>query len=219
MPQGRHKEEKITIRQAETMQEICRYSDLYGKLPSMQLLAKRFGIAAPTVYAIIQELVSKGYLAKSELGQSRPYTIQKKVEQESLVTVEIPLLGQIPCGVPVAPEENHDGETVKVDASFARQSELFALRLTGTSMINIGYQKGDVVVIKYQPVAEDGDIVAALYNNEATLKRLVYTPERIALEPESPDFRPIEITGRDSFSIIGKVIKHIKEKDIVYGRQ
>jgi repressor LexA len=219
MPQGRHKEENITPRQAVIMQEICRFSDIYGRLPSMQQLAAKFGIAPPTVYAIIQELVGKGYLVKLEQGQARPYAIRKSVEPESLVTAEVPLLGCIPCGIPVAPEENRDGETVCVDAALAKGCQLFALSLTGNSMIGAGFESGDVVVLKYQPIAADGDIVAASVDGEATLKRLVYTPDRIALKPENPNVATIEVDCHKPFKIIGKVIKHIKKKDIVYGRQ
>lgn len=217
MPQGRHKEKNITPKQAEVMQEICRFSEIHGRFPSIQQLAGRFGIATSTIFAIIQELVTKGYLKKLEAGQNRPYAIKKKVEPQSVVMIEIPLLGAIPCGVPVTPTENRDGETVLVDSALIRCGDFFALHLDGDSMIDVGFESGDIVVIKFQPIAADGDIVAASLNNEVTLKKLIYTPDRIALKAENPKFGLKEITCRDSFKIIGKVIKHIKKENIIYG--
>ncbi len=218
MTMGRPRCEEITTRQAETMQEICRYFDIYGKTPSMQEIGERFGIAAPTVYIIIQALVSKGYLKKND-SKRRPYEIVRRVETESIVHFGIPLLGEIPCGPPEEPFANGDGETVLIDSALAKNSELFALRLKGNSMIDIGYIPGDIVVIKYQPMAGNGDIVAAMINGETTLKRLIYTPDRIALKAENLNFKPIEISCRDSFRIIGKVISHIKQENILYGRE
>ena len=96
MGQGRHKEENITRRQAEVMQEICRFFSVHGKMPTMQQVADAFGIAAPSVYDILQELVHKGYLKRIEKGALKPYVIKKPVEPEALVTKEIPVLGEIP---------------------------------------------------------------------------------------------------------------------------
>ena len=92
MGQGRHKAENITRRQAEVMQEISRFFSIYGKMPTMQQLANTFGIAAPSIYDILQELVSKGYLKRIEKGSTKPYVINKTAEPEALVTVQVPLL-------------------------------------------------------------------------------------------------------------------------------
>ena len=77
MGQGRHKEENITRRQAEVMQEICRFFSIYRKMPTMQQVADAFGIATPTIYDIFQELVRKGYLKRTEKGALKPYVIKK----------------------------------------------------------------------------------------------------------------------------------------------
>ena len=71
---------------------------------------------------------------------------------------------------------------------------------------------GDIVIIRHQPIAADGDIVAASVNNEVTLKRLVNRPDRIALEAENPEFKPIELTRYDSFRVIGKMVGIIKQE-------
>ena len=219
MPTGRPKSENITARQAEIMQEIVRYKRIFDTLPTMQQIADRFGISAPSVYDIIKALVAKGYLEKGEDSPCRTYIIRKEVEPDWSVKTAVPLLGMIPCGPPTEPFTDYDGETVMVDASLTRACSVFALRLDGASMRDIGYETGDVVIIRRQQLAENNDIVAAVVNGEATLKRLIYTPDRIALKAENPDFAPIEVGCGDEFRIIGKVVGHIKQKDIVYGRQ
>lgn len=213
MGQGRHKEENITKRQTEVMQEICRFFSTYGKMPKMQELADAFGASAPTIYDILQELISKGYLKRIEKGATKPYVIKKAVEPEALVTVQIPLLGEIPGGVPVEEFEDRSGdETVSVDKALTTNGEVFALRVKGDSMIGADIKTGDIVIIRHQPIAADGDIVAASVNNEVTLKRLVNRPDRIALEAENPEFKPIELTRYDSFRVIGKMVGIIKQE-------
>ena len=139
MGQGRHKEENITRRQAEVMQEICRFFSTYGKMPRMQQLADAFGISVPSIYDILQELVSKGYLKRIEKGATKPYVINKAVEPEALVTVQIPVLGEIPGGVPVEEFEDRSGdETVSVDKALTTNGDVFALRVKGDSMIGAG---------------------------------------------------------------------------------
>ena len=220
MGQGRHKAENITRRQAEVMQEISRFFSIYGKMPTMQQLANTFGIAAPSIYDILQELVSKGYLKRIEKGLTKPYVINKTVEPEALVTVQIPLLGEIPGGIPVEEFEDQSGdETVAVDKALTTNGDVFALRVNGNSMIGVGIETGDIVIIRHQPIAADGDIVAASVNNKVTLKRLVNRPDRIALEAENPEFKPIELTCYDSFRIIGKMVGILKQGGDVNGRE
>jgi len=218
MGQGRHKEENITRRQAEVMQEICRYHSIYGRMPRIQQLADKFGISAPTIYAILQELVCKGYLRRIIKGATRPYVIKKKVERDALVTIEISVRGVIPGGVPAEEHEDRSGdETVPVDKALTTNGEVFAVRVNGDSMIGAGIETGDIVIIRRQPIAVDGDIVAASVNNEMTLKRLVNRPDRIALEAANPNFKPIELTSYDSFKVLGKMVGIIKREEIING--
>lgn len=204
MGQGRHREANITKRQAEVMQTVSRFFSAYGKMPTMRQLADDLGITPPSVYSSLQELVRKKYLKRVRRGPLNLYAISRNVEQESLVTVQMPLLGEIPAGVPAESAEDRRGGTVTVDSAFGFGGNAFALRVRGDSMIGAGIHNGDVVIIRRQPVAVDGDIVAASVNGEVTLKRLVNRPERIALEPENPEFKPVELTGGDSFRILGK---------------
>ena len=103
-------------------------------------------------------------------------------------------------------------KTVTVDKALTNNGDVFALRVKGDSMIGAGIRTGDIVIIRHQPIAADGDIVAASVNNEVTLKRLVNRPDRIALEAENPAFKPIELTRYDSFRVIGKMVGIIKQE-------
>jgi SOS-response transcriptional repressor LexA len=86
-------------------------------------------------------------------------------------------------------------------------------------MRELGYETNDIVIVRVQQMAENNDIVAAFVNGKATLKRLIYTPDRIALKAENPGFATIEVKYEDEFRIVGKVIRHISEKEIEYGQQ
>lgn len=106
-----------------------------------------------------------------------------------------------------------------MDKALTTNGDVFALRVNGNSMIGVGIETGDIVIIRHQPIAADGDIVAASVNNEVTLKRLVNRPDRIALEAENPEFKPIELTCYDSFRIIGKMVGILKQGGDVNGRE
>ncbi|MFA6913168.1 MAG: S24 family peptidase [Proteiniphilum sp.] len=216
MKTGRPKIEGLTMRQSETMQEICRYFDLYDSMPSMQEIGDRFNITAPSVYLLVRALSEKGYLRKIEGGRNS-YEIVRRINDNAIVLEDVPLRGTIPCGQPIEPMDVYQGETVKVDKALVQGGEYFALTLSGTSMCAMDYESGDVVIIRHQAMAQNGEIVAFCLNGEATLKRLIYTPERIALKWENGKRQVTEINSMDHFFIIGKVVKHIKKKDIIYG--
>ena len=116
-------------------------------------------------------------------------------------------------------QDQSGDETVAVDKALTTNGAVFALRVDGNSMIGVGIETGDIVIIRHQPIAADGDIVAASVNNKVTLKRLVNRPDRIALEAENPEFKPIELTCYDSFRIIGKMVGILKHGVNVNGRE
>jgi repressor LexA len=118
----------------------------------------------------------------------------------------VPLVGKIAAGAPTLAEE-HVEDYVSVPSGFVRSGEHFALRVIGTSMIDAGILDGDLVVVRSQDGADDGDIVAALVpgpaEDEATVKRLGHDGARVMLIPENPTLQPFEMMdGR----ILGKVV-------------
>ena len=123
----------------------------------------------------------------------------------SLSLRTVPIVGRVAAGQPILAEENIIGE-VLVDSRAARHGRCFALEVQGDSMIDASIDDGDLVVVRQQPLAESGDIVVALLDQEATVKRLFVRDERIELRPENPKLRPMPIGPDDGLRILGKVI-------------
>ena len=119
-------------------------------------------------------------------------------------TVLVPLLGRVPAGELDTAVEDLEGYLPI--RSRRSPGELFGLRVRGESMTGAGILPGDVVVVRRQPRAEKGDIVVALVEDEATVKRFVVRRGRVELHPENPDFDPIVPDPRD-LAILGKVIE------------
>jgi repressor LexA len=113
----------------------------------------------------------------------------------------VPLVGRVAAGTPLLAEENIE-ESISIPSFLGEQGECFALRVAGTSMIKAGILDGDIVVVKRQESANDGDIVVALLEDEATLKRFFREADQVRLQPENDSMDPI--FTRDP-RIVGKV--------------
>ena len=111
----------------------------------------------------------------------------------------------VAAGCPILAEENITGQ-VLVESDVVRSGQHFALRAVGDSMVGAGINDGDLIIVRQQPIAEDGDIVVALLNNEATVKRLKIKDELIELVPENPEVRKIRIRPEDDLRVLGKVV-------------
>jgi repressor LexA len=132
-------------------------------------------------------------------------------EESKATGTVVPLIGRIAAGTPVMAAEQIE-DYVSVPTDFARSGEHFALRVTGDSMIGAGILDGDMVVIRSQESATDGDIVAAVMpgpaEDEATVKRLGHDGARVMLIPENPALSPFEmLDGR----IVGKVVAVLRK--------
>lgn len=152
-------------------------------------------------------LITKGYLRKTNF-------ISRGLElTQSLATEvgKIPLVGTVPAGNPIDAIENIEGE-IALDLSFLPKNSSFSLHVSGDSMKNAGIFDGDIVLVEKQNVASKGDIVVAIINGEATVKRYFREGSKIRLQPENDDFDPIYVT-KDSgeFQIAGKVVGLIRK--------
>jgi len=114
----------------------------------------------------------------------------------------VPLLGTVAAGVPILAQENIESY-ISFDNPCADSSELFALRVKGESMIGAGILDGDVLVVRRTPVAENGEIVVALIEDEATVKRIYKVNGHIELRAENPAFDPIVL---NEVTVLGKVV-------------
>lgn len=203
---------KVTKRQQAVLDciEECIREKGYG--PTVREICQSLGLSSPsTVHVHLKALEEKGLIKRDPL-KSRSITLSH-VQDESLSTsnviapsfgraVEVPLVGNVAAGSPILAEENIT-DTMTLPTDIVGDAPSFMLSVRGDSMIEAGINDGDYVVVKEQPVANNGDIVVALIDDGATVKRFYREKDYVRLQPENSSMEPI-IT-RDC-SIAGKVV-------------
>lgn len=195
----------LTEPQKRLLGAIEAYLARHGMSPTMREMAEELGQGVANVFKLVQRLERNGYITRVP-GKSRSFTVVRSADEEPIVgLVAIPLVGTVVAGHPLLAQENLLGELL-VDSATVRSGRHFALKVTGQSMIEAGIQSGDIVIVRQQPLADHRDIVVALLNDEATVKRLHSRQGQVALLPENPRFKPIPVGPDDSLRIIGKVV-------------
>jgi len=201
---GRPRVDGITDAQRRTLREIQDFIAHKKYPPTMKELAESLGVTPASAHEQVGQLERKGYVQR-ESRKARSLAVLREPDEETAELMSVPLLGMVPAGPPVLAEENIIGE-VLVESGVARRGRCFALKVTGDSMKGAGLRDGYVVIVRQQPVAEIGDIVVALVDGEATVKRLYIRGDQIELRPENRKYRPIVIGSETEMSIIGKVV-------------
>ncbi|MDB5388706.1 MAG: lexA [Planctomycetaceae bacterium] len=201
---GRPMVEELTGSQQRTLEEIQRIIARDQRPPTMQELATVMGVTAASIHEQVGQLVRKGYL-KREPRQARNLTVLQGPPEAVAELIEIPIVGTVAAGLPVLAEENIVGHVI-IEGSLARRGRCFALQVVGDSMILAGIKAKDLVIVRQQAVAENGDIVVAMLEGEATVKRLSICEEVVQLCPENPKFQPIVVDPDQEFRILGKVV-------------
>lgn len=200
---GRHPISELTSSQRQTLQVLQRLIARHGKPPTIKELAAARDVSVGAIQDQIAQLERKGYVQRDP-RKARNLTVLRGPAEEITELIEIPILGTVAAGSPIWATENILGQ-ITVEASSAR-GRCFALQIQGDSMIKANMHDGDLIIVKQQPVAENGEIVVALLSGEATVKRLSITDEAIRLLPENPKYRPLTINPDEDFRIVGKVI-------------
>jgi len=182
-----------------------------GYSPSIRDIRTALDIkSTSTVHTYLERLERKGYIQK-ENGKSRTLRIEG-IQPEEFEPAEakgrIPLLGRVTAGQPILAVENYEGYIQYPDGiSRKPDNDLFALRVSGTSMIEAGIMDGDIVIIERTSTAENGDIVVALIEDEATVKTFYKEDGHFRLQPENKTMLPIIV---NSLMILGKVVSSIR---------
>lgn len=172
---------------------------LQAQPPSVRDVQQALGFkAVQSAREQLEALVREGRLAKNP-GQARGYRLPGALGAQL-----VPLLGRVAAGGLKTAVEEHEGH-VYVQAR-GRHEDLFALRVRGESMRGAGILDGDIVIVRRQARAESGDVVVALVDDEATVKRLRLPPGRVELHPENPAFAPI-VAAPEHVRLLGKVIE------------
>ena len=177
-------------RQGETLDWIKGFIREHGIPPTVREIGEALGIKSSSVFDLLQALERKGLLKRGDLG-ARSLIITGE-RQCSCGCADIPVVGRIAAGTPLEPIE-HDAGTIHVSRQSMRGNGGFALQVVGESMIEDGILDGDYVVIRKQETADDGDIVVALIDGEATLKRFFRETDGVRLEPANRAMTPIRV--------------------------
>jgi SOS regulatory protein LexA len=196
----------LTKKQKQILNYIATYIKANDYAPSLEEIKKHFRLSSvSTVHQHIENLRAKDYLNKIE-NQPRSIELNDKKKGVNLITV--PLLGTIAAGKPIEAIENP--ETIEMPKNqLSKPGKHYALRVNGDSMINEGISDGDIVVIRKQPTAENGETVVALLNdNEVTLKKIYREENGFRLQPANPNLKPI---FTKKLAIQGKVITVIRK--------
>ncbi|MGH7825894.1 MAG: transcriptional repressor LexA [Candidatus Binatia bacterium] len=197
----------LTSRQKEIYDFLLKTIREKGYAPSIPEIGKRFKIASTNgVSDHLKALEKKGYIRR--VGK-RAIEVLTALGQPVLTSLrEIPIVGTIPAGKPFLSEENSEG--ILTIPSDLGSGKLFALQVKGDSMIGAGILEGDRVIVKQQGTAENGEIVCALIDGEATLKRFYKKASVVTLKAENEQYPPITVSEGE-FRIVGRVVGLIRK--------
>jgi repressor LexA len=208
--------EELTERQKEILQFIVRESEERGFPPTIREIGEQMDIASTNgVNDHLKALERKGYLTRGE-QQSRSLVPTKRARmvlgignKRDPTMIEVPVLGKVAAGAPLLATE-HVEDSVRIDSFLlgGNGKEIFALRVKGQSMIEDGIHDGDYLFVRKAPSAHPGEIVVALIEDEATVKRYFPEGDRIRFQPANKDMQPIYVS-KSQFKqtmILGSVV-------------
>jgi len=203
----------LTEKQERILSFIVDYVSDKGYPPSIREIGNQFNISSLRGVTVhLDALERKGMIKR--LSTSRSITVIGKTGSTapSRNVSFVPLLGTIAAGVPITATQNVEAQVPVPQDMVYHVKNAFALRVKGDSMINAHIMEGDFVVVKEQNTAENGDLVAVLLGDEATVKHIQFTHDGARLMPANPSYDPIEVKREDS-KIMGKVIGLIRNYD------
>lgn len=205
--------DKLTKRQQAVMDSIEKSIREKGYGPTVREICSDLGLSSPsTVHVHLKTLEQKGYIVRDPL-KSRSISLPTplsggEAESSNIIRpsfskiVDVPLVGNVAAGEPILAEENIT-DTISLPTDIVGDAPSFMLSVRGESMIEAGINDGDYVVVKEQPVADNGDIVVAIIDDGATVKRFYRESGHIRLQPENASMDPIITTD---CIIAGKVV-------------
>lgn len=197
--------EDLTQKQIEILLYIKSEVQRQGYPPSVRDICKGVNLkSTSTVHSHLEKLEAKGYIRKDP---TKPRAIEILDRNDDFLlaskkTVDVPILGKVTAGAPILAVENIE-DTFPIPVELVKDHDVFMLKIQGESMIDAGILDGDLVLVKEQKNANNGDIVVALLNDEATVKRFYKEKDRIRLQPENQYMEPIYAID---VTILGKVI-------------
>ena len=202
---------KIESNLDKLVEYICKCSTENNYLPSVREMANHLGIkSTSTISYYLDILQNRGVIKKNENSKARAFELtelKKTKEAENENLIKVPLVGTVTCGTPILAVENYESIYTFPQNLFNAQ-DLFMLQAEGDSMINAGIRNGDYIVVHKQATAENGEIVVAMIDYHATVKRLYRETGRFRLQPENDSMSPIFTSN---VIILGKVVGLIRK--------
>ncbi len=189
----------------DKQQEIYQYLKIYtenkGYPPSVREICEAVGLkSTSSVHGHLKKLESKGLIKRDPTKPRALEIIDSSVKKE---LVNIPIIGKVTAGIPILANENIE-DTFPLPLDYIKHDkELFMLNISGNSMIDAGIFDGDLAIIEKSQTASNGEIIVALIENEATLKRFYKEDDHIRLQPENTTMNPIIVKD---CSILGKLV-------------
>jgi len=202
--------ETLTKKQKQILDFIKKFIKQKGYSPSLEETAQHFKLAISTIHEHMENLKQKEYLEKLE---NKARSIEIKKENKNLNIVKIPLIGTIAAGQPIEAIETHENDISLPRLEMGNFGEHYALRVEGDSMIDEGIFNGDIVVIKKQSTAENGQtVVAIIDDNQATLKKIYREKDRFRLQPANQNLLPFYRKEVEIRGVVIKVIRSFENK-------
>ncbi len=195
-------ERAATEKQQRILEVIREFSSEHGYPPSVREIGERVGLSSSsTVQSHLKTLERRGLLRRDPTKPRALVPARAGDGRERVESATLPLLGRVAAGVPITAVENWEDQFV-LPASWVPRRGGFMLRVKGDSMIDAAILDGDLIVVEPQPTAHDGEIVVAMVDGEATVKRFYREAGRVRLQPENPAMAPIYA---DDVTIVGRV--------------
>ncbi|CAM3060173.1 MULTISPECIES: transcriptional repressor LexA [Staphylococcus] len=204
---------ELTKRQSEIFDFIKYVVQNKGYPPSVREIGEAVGLASSsTVHGHLSRLEEKGYIRRDPTKPRAIEIVNEELEDAIDIeeTIQVPVIGKVTAGVPITAVENVE-EYFPLPEHFTstHNSDIFILNVVGDSMIEAGILNGDKVIVRSQSIAENGDIIVAMTEDEeATVKRFFKEKTRYRLQPENSTMDPIYL---DQVSVLGKVVGLFRE--------
>jgi len=203
----------VSEKQYKILEFIRSFHQKRGFPPSVREIGTRFGIKSPNGVKYHLDVLEREGLLNREPGTSRGLT--PTGEGSLKPQRSVPVVGRVAAGGPNLAFQEIEREVVVDPELFGENDDsLFALRIVGDSMKNAGIFEGDIAVVRRQQTADSGDIVVAMIDGDATVKRYIPQKNKIVLQPENETYKPITVQGEQlgEFSILGKVVGLLRTK-------
>jgi len=190
----------LTRRQKEVLEYLRTYIHENGYAPCVRDICSALDLkSTSTAHAHLTKLEKKGYITRDP---AKPRTIMVLGDRNDERFVSVPILGRVAAGIPITAVENIE-EYISLPYSLLGSEDVFILNVKGDSMMNAGIFDHDKIIAQRQDYAQNGDIVVALLEDEATVKRFFVEDGRVRLQPENDSYDPIYTRDVD---VLGKVI-------------